>query len=184
MSIYTKKGDKGRTSLGSGVKRWKDDIRVDAYGTIDELNANLGIASSQLGVIKKKYAKYLLKITHQIQEDLFSIGAYLSNPANSDLVADLSQRITYFENNIDEMTEKMPEITNFTIPGGTLVASQFHVARTVARRSERRLVTLLKKEKVNEDVIKYINRLSDLLFTMNRFANYNEKQKEIIWRRR
>ncbi len=78
----------------------------------------------------------------------------------------------------------MPEIENFTVPGGTVIASLFHVSRTVARRAERNLVTLIKKEKVNEEVLKYINRLSDLLFTMNRFANFNEKVKEVIWKRR
>ena len=78
----------------------------------------------------------------------------------------------------------MPEITNFTIPGGTVVAAELHVARTIARRAERALVTLIKKEKVNEDVVKYVNRLSDLLFTMNRFANHSEKVSEVIWKRR
>lgn len=184
MPIYTKKGDKGKTSLGSGVKRWKDDPRVDTYGTVDELNANLGVVCSHLMKINKRYAKHLLEITHQIQDDLFSIGAYLSNPANSDLVKDISQKTIIFEKYIDEMTEKMPEITNFTVPGGTVVAAQFHVARTIARRSERCLVKLMRKEKVNEDVVKYINRLSDLLFTMNRFANFNEKQEEVVWKRR
>lgn len=184
MSIYTKKGDKGKTSLGSGVKRWKDDIRVDAYGTVDELNSVLGVASSELVPVKKGYAKYLNEIVAQIQDDLFSIGSYLSNPSNSNLIQHLSQRTTVFEKYIDEMTDSLPELSNFILPGGGKSGALLQMARTISRRCERRLVTLSKKEKINDDVLQYINRLSDLLFTMSRFANYNEKIKEIIWKRR
>ena len=184
MQNKTKKGDKGKTSLGSGVKVWKDSGRVNAYGTIDELNANLGVVRAQLLGIKKGYAKYLSEITLQIQDDLFSIGAYLSNPANADLISEIEKKTILFEKYIDEMMVKMPEITNFTVPGGTVVAAQFHVTRTIARRAERALVTLIKTEKVNEGVVRYINRLSDLLFAMNRFANFNEKVEEVIWKRR
>lgn len=184
MPIYTKKGDRGKTSLGSGIKKWKDDVRVEAYGTIDELNANLGVIRSQFVGINNKYAQYLSEITLQIQDDLFSIGAYLSNPANSGLILELPKKILEFEKYIDEMTDKMPEIANFTVPGGTVVAAQLHVARTVCRRAERELVSLIKKETVNEDVVRYVNRLSDLLFTMNRYSNFNEKVEEVIWKRR
>jgi len=184
MAIYTKKGDKGTTALGSGVRVYKDTPRVSAYGTIDELNASLGIINAHLALIRKKYARYLFDITLQVQDDLFSIGAYLSNPANAELIKDLPQRTVLFEGYIDEMTEKMPEIENFTVPGGTVVAAHFHLSRTICRRGERAVVTLMKKEKVNENVVKYVNRLSDLLFTMNRFANHNEKVKEVIWKRR
>lgn len=184
MKIYTKKGDKGKTSLGSGVKVWKNSDRVEAYGTVDELNANLGVVKAQLMLVKKKYGKYLLGILNQVQDDLFSIGAYLSNPANASLISELSERTLLFEKNIDEMMVKMPEITNFTVPGGTIIAAQLHVSRTITRRCERNLVTLIKKEKINEDVVKYINRLSDLLFCMNRFANHSEKISEVIWKRR
>jgi len=184
MAIYTKKGDKGKTSLGSGVRVFKDSKRVEAYGTIDELNSVLGLTKSHLGLINKKYARYLEKIVNLIQDDLFSIGSYLSNPSNADLISHLSDNTKKFEKYIDEMTEKMPEIENFTVPGGTIIAAQLHVCRTIARRAERNLVTLIKKEKVNEGVIKYINRLSDLLFTMNRFANTSEQVKEVIWKRR
>mgnify|MGYP003393887757 CR=1 FL=1 len=184
MAIYTKKGDKGKTSLGSGVKVFKDSKRVDTYGTIDELNASIGVINAHLSLTHKKYAKYLSTITLKIQDDLFSIGAYLSNPANSDLIKDLGSKTLEFEKYIDEMTQNLPEIANFTVPGGTIVASQFHLSRTICRRAERTLVTLIKKEKVNEEVLKYLNRLSDLLFTMNRFANHSEKVKEVIWKRR
>lgn len=184
MSIYTKKGDRGKTSLGNGLKVWKDAERVEAYGTIDELNANLGLVKAQLSLAKKKYAIYLSEIVDQIQDDLFSIGAYLSNPANSELVKHLPQNTLEFEKRIDEMMGKMPDITNFTVPGGTIVAAQFHVVRTICRRAERKLTALIKKDKVNEGVVQYINRLSDLLFAMNRFANHSEKVSEKIWKRR
>lgn len=184
MPIYTKKGDKGRTSLGSGVKRWKDDIRVNAYGTVDELNSFLGVVKADLLDANKNYANYLIKIIEEIQDDLFSIGAYLSNPANSDLVKHLPERTSKFEKDIDHMTKSLPELTNFILPGGGKSGALFQYGRTVARRAERNLVSLIKKEKVNEDVVKYINRLSDLLFTMSRYTNYKERKKETIWKRR
>lgn len=184
MPIYTKKGDKGKTSLGSGIHVWKNSERVESYGTVDELNAMLGLISAELSLLKKPYSKYLLTIVHQVQDDLFCIGSYLSNPANSDLITSLHKNTLLFEKKIDEMTAQMSEISNFTIPGGAVVAAQFHVARTIARRAERSIVALLRKEKINDDVVQYVNRLSDLLFTMNRFANLKAKKKEIIWKRR
>jgi len=184
MPIYTKKGDKGKTSLGSGVKVWKNSERVEAYGSIDELNAVLGVVSARLTPIKKGYSKYLGEIINQIQDDLFSIGSYLSNPANANLISLLPQRTIVFENYIDEMTKDIPELSNFILPGGGEVGAQLQLARTVSRRSERNIVGLSRKAKINEDVLQYINRLSDLLFTMSRFSNHNEHISEVIWKRR
>lgn len=184
MSIYTKKGDKGKTSLGSGVKVWKNSERVSAYGTIDELNAYLGVVGSECSEIKKGYAQYLGEIVHQIQDDLFCMGSYLSNPANANLIELLPQKTALFEKYIDEMTEKMPELSNFILPGGTKIASKLQFARAVSRRAERAVVELSRKAKINENVLQYINRLSDLLFTMGRFANYNEHVSEVVWKRR
>lgn len=184
MPIYTKKGDKGRTSLGSGVKAWKDSARVEAYGTVDELNATLGVVSSEFLNSREGYARYLNEIVSQIQDDLFCIGSYLSNPANANLLDLLSQRTNVFEQYIDEMTEKMPELANFILPGGGKGGAQLQLARTVSRRAERRLVTLSKKAKINEGVLQYVNRLSDLLFTMSRYSNHNEHVSETIWKRR
>ena len=184
MAIYTKKGDKGRTSLGSGLKVSNDNVRVEAYGTVDELNAILGVAGSELAYLKEGYARYLLEIIHQVQDDLFCTGSYLSNPANANLIELLPQRTVVFEKYIDEMTEKMPELNNFILPGGGRAGALLQYARTVSRRAERRLVTLAKKATINEGILQYINRLSDLLFTMSRFSNHNEKQSETIWKRR
>lgn len=184
MSIYTKKGDKGRTSLGSGIKAWKDSDRVEAYGTVDELNSILGVVKSEISVIKEGYVKYLSEIINQIQDDLFCIGSYLSNPANANLIELLPQRTVVFENYIDEMTEKLPELSNFILPGGGIGGAYLQNARAVSRRAERRLVTLSKKSKINEGVLQYLNRLSDLLFTMSRFSNNNQHIAETIWKRR
>ena len=184
MPIYTKKGDKGKTSLGIGVKVWKDDTRVEAYGIIDELNSVLGIVSAHLSQKKKKQTLYLNKILVLIQDDLFAIGSYLSNPANSNLITHLGNRVLQFEKYIDEMTNKMPELSNFILPGGGMAGSYLQNARTISRRAERNLVTLSKTATINESVLQYINRLSDLLFTMSRFANHSEKIKETIWKRR
>lgn len=183
MSIYTKKGDKGKTSLGSGIKKWKDDVRVETYGNIDELNSLLGVISSEINT-KKTYGKYLNNIIIKIQDDLFSIGSYLSNPANSNLISHLAKNTSELEKKIDEMTEILPELSNFILPGGGKVGALLQLARTVGRRCERRLVSLSKKEKINIDVLQYMNRLSDLFFTMSRYANFNEKKKETIWKRR
>lgn len=184
MPIYTKKGDKGATSLGSGVRVSKDSVRVEAYGTVDELNAALGLVSASCIEISKGYSKYLNEIVGEIQDDLFSIGSYLANPANKNLIELLSQRTKVFENYIDEMTDKMPELSSFILPGGTKIAAGLQFARTICRRAERKIVSLSKKQTINENVLRYINRLSDLLFTMGRYANYNESVSEVIWKRR
>lgn len=184
MSIYTKKGDKGRTSLGSGVRAWKDSRRVESYGTIDELNALIGVIQAELSLSNKKYSSFLSKILNQVQNDLFCIGSYLSNPANSSLIAHLSKNTLEFEKKIDEMTAKLPELENFILPGGLKAGADLQFARAVSRRAERKIITLIRREKVNPDVVQYINRLSDLFFTMSRFVNFNENKKEIIWKKR
>jgi len=181
--IY-KKRRQGKTSLGSGVKVWKNSERVEAYGSVDELNAVLGVVGAKLTPIKKGYSKYLGEIINQIQDDLFSMGSYLSNPANANLISLLAQRTIVFENYIDEMTKDLPELSNFILPGGGEVGAFLQSARTVSRRAERNIVGLSRKVKVNEDVLQYINRLSDLLFTMSRFSNHNEHISEVIWKRR
>jgi cob(I)alamin adenosyltransferase len=108
----------------------------------------------------------------------------LANPANANLLELLPQRTTVFEKYIDEMTGKMPELSNFILPGGGKVGALLQFARTISRRAERSIVSLSKKSKINVYVLQYINRLSDLLFTMSRFTNYNEKVSEVIWKRR
>ncbi len=183
MPIYTKTGDKGKTSLGSGKRVWKDDVRVNTYGTIDELNSLLGISRAELNTKKTVWRRKLDKLIEEIQLDLFDVGSYLANVENEWLLERLAEHTVQFEKEIDDMTTKLPPRFNFILPGGGKLGASFHHARTVARRSERAIITLIQQEEVDERVVKYVNRLSDLLFTMARFVNIREKQKEIIWSR-
>lgn len=176
MPIYTRTGDKGKTSLFGGKRVLKSDDRVETYGTIDELNSLLGIVVANIETKNKTLAKDL----EAIQHDLFDIGSYLANPTSKP-VNRLEKRIKEFEKAIDSMTSKMPELHNFILPGGGRVGASLHQARTVCRRAERRLVGLTQKEDIDQHVITYVNRLSDLLFTMARSVNHKEKKKETIW---
>lgn len=180
MPIYTRTGDKGETSLFDGTRVLKSHPRVETYATVDELNSVLGEA---LAFLPKATFKKLAKDIEQIQHDLFAIGSALATPAPLP-VTGLDKRPKEFEVLIDEMTKKMPELKNFILPGGGKPGAFLHVARTLARRAERRLVALLEHEEVDPHILKYLNRLSDLLFTMARYVNYQTKQKEIKWIKR
>lgn len=173
MPIYTKTGDKGTTGLFNGKRVSKTSLRIEAIGTVDELNSVIGLIISISKDIKLN--RELLKI----QSDLFEIGAALANPNKK---ISLVKRIKEFENIIDEMTKKLPPLFNFILPGGGVVGSSLHIARTVTRRTERRIVSLSSKEKVQTDIIVYVNRLSDFFLTVSRFINHIEKKKETIWR--
>jgi cob(I)alamin adenosyltransferase len=177
MPIYTKFGDKGKTALFGGKTVSKGNIRVEAYGNLDELNSFLGVVLSQIK--DKKIKAELLKI----QNDLFEIGACLANITDKNYQAlgkRLKTRVLEFEKTIDLLTKDLPKLTHFILPGGR-TGSLLHYARTVSRRAERRTVALAEKEKVMDEILVYLNRLSDLLFTFARAINYQEKQKETIW---
>jgi cob(I)alamin adenosyltransferase len=184
MPIYTKFGDKGKTALHTGKTVSKNSIRVEAYGNLDELNSFLGVVLSQVkdsprGEAGKKIKSQIL----QIQNDLFEIGANLAGPGEKGqqkLALKLKVRVAEFEKTIDLLTVKMPKLKNFILPSGK-TGSLLHYARTVSRRAERRTVALAEKEPVLDEVLIYLNRLSDLLFTFARYLNYKEKQQEVIW---
>lgn len=182
MAIYTRTGDKGKTSLFSGLRVSKADIRVEAYGTIDELNSLIGVSISNLKSQNSKLRNELTKI----QNDLLEIGSNLANPASKPLNY-LEKRVKEFEDFIDWMTEKMPKLSNFILPGGGKAGATLHLARAISRRAERRVVALNNpsaisgRGKIDNNIIIYLNRLSDLLFTMSRFVNFKEKKKEVIW---
>lgn len=176
MPIYTRTGDKGKTSLFGGKRVLKSDIRVDTYGTLDELNSIIGIVEALLSVELKDIALELQKI----QSDLFSIGAYLANP-QAEALSNLPERVTDFEMMIDSQAEALPELRNFILPSGGVAGSHLHHARTVCRRAERRLVALMQEEEIDSNVVTYVNRLSDLLFSLARFVNHSERKAEIIW---
>lgn len=174
MPIYTRTGDKGKTSLFNGKKISKDSVYIEAIGSVDELNALLGVCAS-------KADKKLRSEIEKIQSDLFMIGASLANPKSS-LKIDLEKRAREFEILIDEMTKKLPRLMNFILPGGGEAGASIHLARTVCRRTERNLVSFSKKQKLNSSILIYVNRLSDVLFTMARYTNLKDKKKETIWK--
>ena len=182
MAIYTRTGDKGRTSLFNGQRVSKSDLRVETYGTIDELNSTIGVVlSSKYQVLSIR--KELIKI----QNDLFEIGSMLANPTMNHQPSTINyfqKRVQEFENSSDLMTKEMPTLSNFILPVGGKTGSLLHFARTVSRRAERKIVELSGSADIDNNIIMYLNRLSDLLFTMARFANFKEKRKEIIWTKR
>ena len=184
LKIYTKTGDKGETSLFGGIRVLKYNLRVEAYGTVDELNSAIGIAIAEIQNSKFKIQNYKSKVKSElvkIQNDLFDIGSMLASP-DSKRILNLKQRVETFEVLIDQLTSEIPELSHFILPGGGRAGSQLHFCRTVCRRAERRIVELSQKEQVEASIIQYFNRLSDLLFVMARFANHKEKKKEIIWK--
>ena len=178
FKIYTRTGDKGETSLFGGKRLPKSDIRIEAYGTVDELNACLGLVRDQLEEIDA--ARGLLK---DIQDRLFTIGANLaSDPGKSMSVPDIRESdIEKLESAIDEMNEVLPELKNFVLPGGHLLVSHCHLARCVCRRAERRVVALAQTEPVEEILIRYLNRLSDYLFVLGRKVGFDRGAPEIAW---
>ena len=180
MPIYTKTGDRGKTSLRSGVRVWKDSLRVETYGTIDEFNSYVGVIVSEIGTAQRGWKKYLSDLLLTVQNDLLFAGSSL---AQSEVILDrLDPHTQQFEQEIDAMTKQLPELSNFILPGGGKIGSHMQYARTLARKSERRVVALARKEEVDEALIRYVNRLSDLFFTMGRFAAYKEKVPETIWK--
>lgn len=169
-----------------GTRVPKSDIRVETYGTIDELNAAIGVVLTELLNIQHSTSSIPGEVI-SIQKDLFEIGSMLANPeANYDIPTTnyFDERIKNFEQLIDEMTNKMPVLSNFILPGGGKAGAQLHVARTICRRVERRIIVLMQEAEVDGVVIRYVNRLSDLLFTMSRYVNFCEKKKETIWLKR
>jgi len=177
--IYTKTGDSGETGLFGGGRVGKDDPRVDAYGEVDELNATIGLARSQ-GLEKELDA-----LAARLQEELFTVGSMLATPQGSKAEQHIPkvrpEWVKAMEDAIDGFDQELPAMTAFILPGGTKAAATLHVARTVCRRAERRAVPLYRAGKIELLVISYLNRLSDLLFTMARAANHREKVEDVKW---
>jgi cob(I)alamin adenosyltransferase len=179
MKIYTKTGDDGTTSLFDGSRVDKSHLRVTAYGEVDELIAYFGVVASSFE--KKSEVKDLVI---KLQHHLFALGAKLANPkdkkqkekANFD-----KEKIEFLENTIDYFDEKLPPLKNFILPGGSIRASHLHYARVVCRRAERAIIKLHHNEPVNSTILVYINRLSDLLFILARYVNFEEKIADIPW---
>ncbi len=179
--IYTKTGDAGETSLIGGVRVSKSHIRIESYGTIDELNSYLGLIKDQLET------KELSEIIYEIQDRLFTIGSVLaSDPEKSNMkIPDLHQEdVIVLENAIDKMNEVLPELKSFVLPGGNVLASHCHVARCICRRAERLVVLLAQNAPVPELIVSYLNRLSDYLFVLARYIVFNNNGIEVPWRPR
>jgi cob(I)alamin adenosyltransferase len=181
--IYTKTGDKGTTALGSGERRMKYDLRVAAYGTVDEANSCIGIARLGLNDIAPEMDKSLLRI----QNDLFDLGADLATPdTGEDLGYEplriIASQVSRIEADIDHFNKDLNPLRSFILPGGTQAAAHLHLARTVARRAERMIVELaeLPNEQVNPETIRYMNRVSDFLFVASRVVNDMGKA-DILW---
>lgn len=175
IKIYTKKGDRGKTTLYGGKKVWKDNLRVSTYGDIDELVSSIGVIIS---LIKNGKEKNNLQ---RIQEDLFLIGSLLANPILPSKGKVLENRTKEIENWIDEMEKRLSPLRNFILPRGPFLSSYLHLTRAICRRAERSLVALGQKEKIEPQIIPYINRLSDLLFILARWINKRQGYKEQIW---
>lgn len=183
MAIYTRTGDKGETSLFSGKRVKKNNIRIETYGTLDELNSLLGVVEAHLPHTPKKKIASVKDSLYSLQETIFFICSYLADLSDALDELQLKDRIIRLEQEIDSMTAQLPVLSNFIFPSGGKAGSFLHQARSVSRRSERQLITLAQHESVAPEVIAYINRLSDYLFTLARYVNHLEKKKEKIWER-
>jgi cob(I)alamin adenosyltransferase len=177
--IYTKTGDEGMTGLGGGKRVPKDSLRVEAYGTVDELNSQLGVALAT-GLSERLVSELAL-----VQNELFDLGADLATPADSQArhpVPTVQPRhIERLEGLIDELNEVVGPLANFLLPGGSPGAAQLHVARTICRRAERVTTTLAREDAVGATVLPYLNRLSDALFVMARYENHIRGVAEPLW---
>ena len=175
--VYTRTGDAGQTSLVSGTRVDKDDIRVEAYGTIDELNSNLGVLlhSSKLD------EQEVIAMIRKAQNKLFNIGAYLANDKADKLYGVKKEDITELERLMDEMNEELPPAQGFVLPGGSRLSATADRCRTVTRRAERRVVSLSKVATIDPLVLEYLNRLSDFFFVFARFNNIHNQVEEIYW---
>ena len=177
MKIYTKTGDGGNTGLQGNFRIAKSHPRIISYGTVDEANAALGI------VLTNSLDEDIIEILTKIQNDLFLVGADLSNPN----LTDVKNRITLdmvkkLEQYIDKFELELPPLTNFILPGGSIAAAQLHYVRTVVRRAETLVVQLSEKDEINSNCIKYLNRLSDLFFVMGRLINKRKDIDDISWK--
>lgn len=177
MKIYTRTGDHGQTSLFGGARVAKNDARIEAYGTIDELNSQLGVSRASAIPAESD------AILHQVQVDLFEIGAHLASPGTSRFPGVDEQRIAELERAIDAMERELEPLKSFILPAGALAAAQLHVARTVCRRAERLVVALHDESDATLSTIAYLNRLSDYLFVAARFANSRAGVADVPWQR-
>ena len=177
--VYTRTGDHGETSIVGGIRMKKSSERLEAYGSVDELNAQLGLLAAMLpeGEIRSMILR--------IQNTLFSVCTNLATDQSRTPLYESARlpegEIALLENEMDKMMSSLPDRQGFILPGGTLAAAQTHVCRTVCRRAERRIVALAEVAQVSPEVQQYVNRLSDYLFVLAKIINFNDNVSEIIW---
>jgi len=172
--IYTRTGDDGTTGLGDGSRAPKDSARVEAYGTVDELNSSIGVLLA-IPELPEAVAQCLTEVQHE----LFDLGGELCIPGHRLITA---EQVTRLEKTLDDFNDPLPPLREFILPGGGPAAAACHLARSVARRAERRVWTLAKAASVSPEVTKYLNRLSDLLFVVARVLARHERGVEVLWR--
>lgn len=182
MKIYTRNGDEGESSLFGGRRVSKDDLRLEAFGTIDELNSVLGL------VLCESITSQTKETLLWLQNTLFLAGADVAAPKESKFDSKNGSRIQpdavlVIEKAIDSMESQLPELKNFILPGGNKAASLLHLARTVCRRAERKIVALKKSEQINADLLIFVNRISDLLFVAARFENFSSGIADSLWKK-
>jgi len=177
MKIYTRTGDKGKTSLIGGKRVSKTHQRLEAYGTIDELNAHIGLLLAQLPADESERTTLL-----QVQNILFVVGAQLATPPEvTGTLTVTPEMLSMLEEAIDRIDAGLPPLKAFVLPGGTQAASQCHVCRTVCRRAERRVLALASRATIPSELTSYLNRLSDYLFVLSRKINNEQGMQEIFW---
>lgn len=179
MRLYTRTGDDGTTGLIGGARTTKDDLQIDTYGTVDELNAFIG-------VIRAPAPLWLAEMLEPVQNELFVVGSHLAlaqgqDPDDWKLPRLEKSMIERLEKQIDAAEAELPTLKNFILPGGTILASHLHVARTVCRRAERLMVTFARRRKYDPLVVEYLNRLSDWLFAHARLANHRAGVMDVPW---
>ncbi len=184
MDLYTRRGDDGSIDFFGGERTGKDHPRVEAYGTVDELNAWLGLAVTACDGARPLHGR-LAAILGEIQSRLFDVGADLATPADTPhrdkVPAVTADHVTEVERWIDEIDGGNQPMKNFVLPGGTALAARLHVARTVCRRAERRIVVLTRMAVINPETVRYVNRLSDLFFAMARRSNADAELPDVPW---
>lgn len=180
--VYTKGGDQGQTSLIGGDRVSKAAPRIEAYGTVDEINATLGLVRTALE--SSAAGEHLIPIIHRVQNELFNLGAELAtpDPARRAKLPRVEQRhVDQLEHDIDALNDELPALTSFVLPGGGAASAHFHLARTVCRRGERQIVALGELEDLGELAVTYLNRLSDALFVFGRWAALKDGRPEPLW---
>jgi len=182
--VYTKTGDRGKTSLVGGQKVSKSDLRIHAYGEVDELNSIVGIVIEELKLINHDF-KHLMNVLTRVQNDLFNLGTILATKPD-DLLPSMPQissdDIKVLENEIDKLNDSLPALNSFVLPGGSRINAYLHLARTVCRRCERISCGLNEIEKLDMLVISYLNRLSDAFFVWGRWVSLVLNDEENVWR--